>query len=106
VRRVVFWEDRGMDRLVLVHSAPSAAEGHLIRGRLESEGIPVLTKGEGDGPYRLGPMYLFVTEEVEVQARLVLAEILQGGMAISEEEDLHLEDGAGVGPPEDEDADR
>lgn len=95
-----------MDRLILVHSAPSTTEGHIIRGRLESEGIPVLTKGEGDGPYRLGPMYLFVPEEVEVQARLVLAEILQGGMALPGEEDVHLEGGAGVGPPEDEDADR
>jgi hypothetical protein len=81
-----------MSRLVLVHSAPSATEGHIIRGRLESEGIPVLTKGEGDGPYRLGPMYLWVTEEVEVQARLVLAQILGGGLALDEDQEVPTEE--------------
>lgn len=81
----------GMARLVLVHSAPTASEGHIIRGRLESEGIPVLSKGEGDGPYRLGPMYLWVPEEVEVQARLVLGEILGGALALAEDEDVRVE---------------
>lgn len=93
-----------MGRLVLVHSAPTAAEGHIIRGRLESEGIPVFTKGEGEGPYRLGPSFLWVPEEMEVQARLVLAEILQGGMALQEDQDVPLEDGAGAGRAEDDDA--
>ena len=57
--------------LVLVGSYGSVPEGFLAKGRLEAEGIPVLSKG-GDGPYRMGPVHLFVPEELEVQARLVL----------------------------------
>ena len=58
-------------RAVLVFSAGTVPEGLLARGLLESEGITVLTKGEGEGPYRMGPMLLFVPEELEVQARLL-----------------------------------
>jgi hypothetical protein len=52
----------------------------------------VLAKGEGDGPYRMGPVYLWVTEEHEVQARLMLAEALGGGLAINEEDFGEIED--------------
>jgi hypothetical protein len=79
-------QNRSVGKLVLVHSAANATEGHLLQGRLEAEGIPVLAKGEGDGPYRMGPLYLWVTEEHEVQARLVLAEAMGGGLAIDENE--------------------
>jgi Putative prokaryotic signal transducing protein len=79
-------QNRSVGKLVLVHSAANATEGHLLRGRLEAEGIPVLTKGEGDGPYRMGPLYLWVPEEHEIQARLVLAEVTGGGLAIDEDE--------------------
>lgn len=58
-------------KLVLVRSYGSVPQGFLARGRLEAEGIPVLSKG-GDGPYRMGPVLLFVPEGLEVQARLVL----------------------------------
>jgi hypothetical protein len=74
-------------KLVLVHIAPNATDGHLLQGRLEAEGIPVLSKGEGDGPYRIGPLYLWVREEHEVQARLVIAEVKGGGLTLSEDED-------------------
>lgn len=77
-----------MDRLVLVHVAGTATEGQLLRGRLETEDIPVFTKGEGDGPYRLGPMYLWVSEEHEVQARLILAEVTEGTLALQEDQDV------------------
>jgi hypothetical protein len=59
-------------RVVLVLSTPTVTEGLLARGILESEGIPVLTKGEGEGPYRMGPVQLWVPEEFELQARLLL----------------------------------
>jgi hypothetical protein len=59
-------------RLVRVLTTPTVPEGLLARGILQSEGIPVLTKGEGEGPYRMGPVQLWVPEELEVQARLVL----------------------------------
>jgi len=47
-------------------------EGMLARGLLESEGIQVFVKGESEGPYRMGPVYLWVPEELEAQARLIL----------------------------------
>jgi hypothetical protein len=64
----------GEDGFVRVYSTPSVMDGHIARGRLESEGIPVYTTGEGDGPYRLGPVHLFVPAGLEVQARLILAD--------------------------------
>ena len=65
-------------RLVLVLTTVTVTEGLLARGILEAEGIPVLTKGEGEGPYRMGPVQLWVPEEFEVQARLVLESIPMG----------------------------
>lgn len=62
------------EHLVIVFAAPNATEGQLAKGLLEANGIPVLVKGEGDGPYRLGPAYLWVPVGLEVQARLLLAE--------------------------------
>lgn len=64
--------------LVLVLTTTSLPEGEIVKARLEDEGIPVLVKGEGAGPYRMGPVQLFVPAEMEVQARLVLAESLGG----------------------------
>jgi hypothetical protein len=60
------------DELVQVYAAASVADGYLVKGRLEAEGIPVLIKGEGEGPYRVGPAYLWVPGSLEVQARLIL----------------------------------
>jgi hypothetical protein len=65
--------------LVLVLSTASVPEGHLAKGRLEAEGIPVLLKGEGEGPYRMGPVHLWVPSELEVQARLILESLPSGG---------------------------
>ena len=65
-------------RLVQVFATTSIPEGLLARSLLESEGIPVVTKGESEGPYRVGPVYLLVPEELEVQARLLLAEVRSG----------------------------
>src|SRR5918999_725116 len=64
----------GEGAFVRVYSTPSVMDGHIARGRLESEGIPVYTTGEGDGPYRLGPVHLFVPAGLEVHARLILAD--------------------------------
>ena len=61
-------------RLVQVFASPSITEGLLAKGLLESEGIPVYVKGEAEGPYRMGPIYLLVPDGFEVQARLALAE--------------------------------
>jgi hypothetical protein len=58
--------------LVQVWSTPSVLEGEIARARLEAEGIPVMLKSGGEGPYRMGPVYLWVPADVEVQARLIL----------------------------------
>jgi hypothetical protein len=63
------------DELARVLTTTSIPEGEIAKGRLESEGIPVLLKGEGGGPYRMGPVHVFVPSEFEKQARLVLDEI-------------------------------
>jgi len=77
---------------VLVWSTPSVPEGEVAKARLEAEGIPVLLKGEGEGPYRMGPVYLYVPAELEVQARLALAEDQR---PISDEELTALAEEAG-----------
>ncbi len=60
--------------LVRVFSSASIPEGLLAKGRLEAEGIPVFIKGESEGPYRIGPVHLWVPDSLEVHARVVLAE--------------------------------
>ena len=74
--------------LVLVYTTPSITDGYLARGRLEAEGIPVMAKGEGEGPYRMGPVLLYVPEELEVQAVFLLDEMRSGRLEIIEDEDL------------------
>jgi len=61
-----------VEDLVRVLTTPSILEGEIARSRLEDEGIPVLLKGGGQDPYRMGPSHVFVPAEYEVQARLVL----------------------------------
>ncbi|MFB3738611.1 MAG: putative signal transducing protein, partial [Candidatus Velamenicoccus archaeovorus] len=68
----------GNDEFVRVYSTGSITDGYLAKGRLEADGIPVLVKGEGEGPYRMGPVHLWVPAALEVQARLILDEILGG----------------------------
>ncbi len=62
------------DRMVRAFASSSIAEGFLAKGLLESEGIPVLVKGERQGPYRTGSVELWVPERLLVQARLILEE--------------------------------
>lgn len=57
---------------VHVWSTGSILEGEIAKARLEAEGIPVLAKGEGEGPYRMGPVHLWVPTSLEIQARLIL----------------------------------
>src|SRR5438132_524754 len=73
---------------VRVYSTSSITDGHLARGRLEAEDIPVMVKGEGEGPYRMGPVHLFVPAELEVQARMVIAEIRSGRLEVHPDEDV------------------
>jgi hypothetical protein len=81
-------EHRYSGSLVLVYTTPSITDGYLARGRLEAEGIPVMVKGEGEGPYRMGPVHLYVPEEIEVQAAFILDEMRSGRLEVMEDEDL------------------
>jgi len=58
--------------MVMALSTTSIPEGLLVKGLLEAEGIPVAMKGESEGPYRMGPVYLWVPEALEAQARLII----------------------------------
>ena len=63
------------EEFVNVLTTASVVDGELARGRLESEGIPVLLKGEGiDAPYPTGPVYVFVPTSFETRARQLLDE--------------------------------
>jgi len=73
-------------RQVLVFTTPSIPEGLLAKGLLESEGIPVWLKGESEGPYRIGPVFLWVPEEFEVQARMLLEDASSGALAAQDEQ--------------------
>ncbi len=75
-------------KTVKVWATGDATLGELVRGRLEAEGIPVLLKGDGEGPYRAGPMYLWVDEADEARARAVLDAVESGAFALPEDEDV------------------
>ena len=75
-----------MSGLVRIWAGGDAFEGELLRGRLEVEGIDALLKGEGEGPYRAGPVYLFVPAEDETRARAVLDAVASGAYAVTDED--------------------
>jgi hypothetical protein len=81
-------EERFSGEFVRVYSTTSLPDGYLARGRLEAEGIPVMVKGEGEGPYRMGPVHLWVPSELEVQARMILQEIQEGSLRLTDGEDV------------------
>ncbi len=76
------WQNHGVtsdsEDFVQVYATGNVADGYLVKGRLEAEGIQVLVKGESEGPYRMGPVYLWVPASLEVQARLILESIESG----------------------------
>lgn len=69
----------GSEDLVQIYATADITDGYLMKGRLEAEGIPVLVKGEGEGPYRMGPVYLLVPGNLEVQARMIVESIGSSG---------------------------
>jgi len=84
--------------LVRVYASGNAFDGKLTKGRLEAEGIQVMLKGEGEGPYHAGPVYLWVARDDEARAREIIQAIASGAYAVSDEE---LEaSGAGDGFPD------
>ena len=70
-----------MADLVRIYASGDAFAAELMQARLRAEGIHVLAKGEGEGPYRAGPVYLFVPKEREADARALLDAIASGALA-------------------------
>jgi hypothetical protein len=61
-----------MAELVRVHAGFSIMEGEIVKARLEADGVPALLRGEGTGPYRMGPVEVWVPADMELHARIVL----------------------------------
>jgi pseudouridine-5'-phosphate glycosidase len=77
-----------MSDLVKIYASGDTVAAELMRGRLEAEGIDVLMKGEGEGVYRAGPAYLFVSADDEERARAVVEAVESGAFALEVDEEL------------------
>jgi Putative prokaryotic signal transducing protein len=73
-------------QLVRVYESVDPVRGLLVRGLLESDGIRVLAKGEGTGPYRMGSVILFVDEDDAPRARELVAASEEGSLALDPRE--------------------
>ncbi len=76
------------DRLVRVFASADSVAGEMMRGRLEAEGITAMLKGEGEGPYRAGPVYVWVPAEDEASAREIVAAVESGAYALDEDAEV------------------
>jgi hypothetical protein len=89
--------DDGRVQLVRVFETRDPVRGLLVRGLLEAEGIDVLAKGEGSGPYRMGPVILFVPDDASGRASELIQAAEDGSLALtpgdvpSEDEALAME---------------
>lgn len=76
------------DGPVRVYATGNPFDGQLTKGHLEAEGIAVMMKGEGEGPYPTGPVYLWVAPENERRAREIIDAIESGAYSTSDEDVL------------------
>jgi hypothetical protein len=76
------------DRLVRVFASGDSVAGEMMRGRLEAEGINAMLKGEGEGPYRAGPVYVWVPAEDEAAAREIVTAVESGAFALDDADDV------------------
>ncbi|MEO8477492.1 MAG: DUF2007 domain-containing protein [Actinomycetota bacterium] len=74
--------------LTRVYATTDQFAGELMRGRLEAEGIQVLLKGEIEGPYPSGPVYLWVAASDEARAKAVIDAVGSGAFAVTEDDTL------------------
>lgn len=84
------------DSPVRVYAGGNAFDGLLTKGHLEAEGIDVLMKGEGEGPYRTGPVYLWVMPKDEGRAREIIRAIESGAYATSDDDVLGADENTGA----------
>jgi Putative prokaryotic signal transducing protein len=76
-----------MSELARVYASGDTVAAELMRARLEAEGITVLTKGEGEGPYRAGPVYLFVSTEDATRAQALVDDEVEAAPSPAERTD-------------------
>ena len=69
----------GTGPLVSVFLTESLPEGLLVKGLLESAGITVVDKGMAEGPYRMGPVDLWVPRDQEDEARSLIDDAREQG---------------------------
>jgi hypothetical protein len=74
--------------LVRVYESADPVRGMLVQGLLESDGIEVFAKGEGTGPYRTGPVLLFVAETASDRALELIRAAEDGSLRLDADEDL------------------
>ena len=79
-------DDDGCVKLVRVFETRDPVRGVLMRGLLEAEGLDVLAKGEGSGPYRMGPVILFVPDDVSGRATELIVAAEDGSLALGLDE--------------------
>lgn len=92
------------DALVQVYASGNAIDVQLMRGRLETEGIPCMVKGEPEGPYRVGPAYLLVAPEHQAAASAIIEAVRSGAYALDGSEEIGAGDIEGQSADEIEDA--
>lgn len=73
------------DGLARVYASADAFDGRLMKGRLEAEGITVILKGEGEGPYRMGPVYLWVAADDETRATAIVDAVRSGAFMVDDD---------------------
>ena len=83
--------DDGRVKLVRVYETIDPIRGLLVRGLLEAEGIDVLAKGEGAGPYRMGPAILFVPDDARDRAEELISASEEGSLALGPGDELAIE---------------
>lgn len=78
------------ERLVRVFASADATAGEMMRGRLEAEGVSAMLKGDGEGPYRAGPVYVWVSSEHEETARAIVAAVESGAYALDDDVEVDV----------------
>ena len=66
------FDHASLEPFVRVFVTDRIPEGLLVKGLLESAGIPVVDKGMAEGPYRMGPVDLWVPEEDLDEAKALI----------------------------------
>jgi Putative prokaryotic signal transducing protein len=78
--------------IVRVFASGDSVAGEMMRGRLEAEGINAMLKGEGEGPYRTGLVYVWVSVADEAAARAIVDAVESGAYALDDDVDVDAED--------------